>query len=174
VKIYRKFFKKWSNGNSPTVLEVQYEDLYALAKSNKKALKAFKPIEKLKTKQDKLEEKISKLKNDKNSRALSAFVTFDNKKDRDTVYYHYQKSPLTRCCFSLGCCKFRNHANYFEGKYLKVTAATDPSNIIWENMNVSSLNKLLRRLLSWGITIVLWIISKIFFYFLLKLKVLFL
>ena len=125
----------------------------------KKALKDFKTIEKIKKNQDKLEEKIDKLKNVKNTQVLSAFVTFETKAQRDLVYSHYQKSPLARCCFAIGCCSFKKDANYLQGKYLKVTAATDPSNIIWENMNYGSLNKFLRRLISWGITIALWIIS---------------
>ncbi len=159
MKIYRDYFRKWSGGSSP-LKQVSYEDLVALSKQKgKKAITEFKKIEKLKIKQENLQAKIVQLKNDKKSNVISAFITFENKPQRNIIYTAYQKSPLIRCCFTLGCAGKRE-VNVMEAKFLKVTKPTDPSNIIWHNMNVGGLSKFWRRLISWVITIILWIISK--------------
>jgi len=168
VKVYRKYYKKWSGGKSPspTMKEVEFEDLQKMAnEKGKKAQKAFKPIEKMKTRQDKLQARIDKLQSSKDSGVISAFITFESRTDRDIAYNSFQRSAFTRMFFACGCCTSKEDCNILDGAYLRVTEATDPGNIKWENMSIKSLHRNLRRLFSWTITIGLWIVSFAFMVF---------
>jgi hypothetical protein len=169
VKVYRKYYKKWSGGKSPspTVHEVEFEDLQKLSHDKgKKAQKAFKPIEKMQKQQTKLQTKIDKLKSKKNSGVISAFITFESRTDRDIAYTSFQRSAFNRMCYACKCCcASKNDCNIFEGRYLRVTEATDPGNIKWENMSIKPFNRNARRLFSWVVTIGLWIVSFAFMVF---------
>lgn len=131
--------------------------------AGKKSQKEFKKIQKMKESQNKIQSKIHKAKNDKKTAVLSAFITFEDKIQRDAVYAYYQRSPFTRCCFKISCCGFKRDPNVFGGSYLSVYDAPDPSSIKWTNMDTGTIEKILRRLVSWAITIVLWIASKVIF-----------
>jgi len=119
----------------------------------------------MKTQQDKLQTKIDKLKNSKESGVISAFVTFESRTDRDIAYNSFQRSAFTRMFRACGCCSSSEDCNVLDGAYLRVTEATDPGNIKWENMSLKSFNRGVRRLLSWTITIALWIVSFAFMVF---------
>ncbi len=170
MKVYRKYYKKFTGGKSPsptTVQEVEFEDLKKLSQDKgKKAQKAFKPIEKMQKQQTKLQTKIDKLKSKSNSGVISAFVTFESRTDRDIAYSSFQRSAFNRMCYACKCCcASKNDCNIFEGCYLRVTEATDPGNIKWENMSIKPFNRNARRLFSWGVTIGLWIVSFAFMVF---------
>ena len=90
-----------------------------------------------------LHKKIENLKQNFNSNKFtgSAFITFNTEDEMQSTIKFYKKSLLT-------------------SKY-KVKRATQPSDVIWENYGLSKSSKILRRLLS--ITIALILITLCFF-----------
>lgn len=160
VTKYRNFYGKWADKKEATSPDVNYDELLKISMAGgKKSQKEFKQIRKMKESQDKIQHKIRKVKNDKKTQVLSAFITFEDKAQRDAVYAYYQRSPFTRCCFAICCCGFSNDPAAFNGSYLSVHDAPDPSSIKWINMDAGNIEKTLRRLVSWIITIALWVAS---------------
>jgi len=160
IKMSKAFYKKWAKERTPSK-EISMEDLDEIAKkSGKKARKEYNQIAKVKKNEIKIENKINNLHNQKGG-VVCAYITFENKLERDKVLRGYDASQASgffyKCCSSC----FEKDQHNFHGKYLRVSGAPSPSNINWANMDASSLEKFLRRVISWLITICLWAISNI-------------
>ncbi len=159
VKMSRRFYNNWSKGNA-SAREVNFDDLAEIAKKNgRKARKEYNQIVKVKKEEINPEKKIKTIQKQKDG-VVCAYITFENKLERDKVLRGYDSNQangcLYRCC---GSCFTKDQHN-FHGKYLKVRGAPAPTNINWANMDASSTEKILRRILSWLITICLWAVSK--------------
>ena len=126
-----------------------------------KALADFRKVQRMKRIQDYLQSKIEKARNMKRGQAIAAFITFEDKTQRDFALSYFQSSVFQRVWFSIFPFLFKKDPNVFEKAYLNVVAAPAPSNITWPNMNATRLEKFLRRISSWIITITLWIASRL-------------
>ena len=84
---------------------------------------------------------------------LSVFVTFNRNINKVKVYNALRRGKSL--CATSGCCVNKNAINYFESKWLKVKNPSEPSNIMWRNLQVSPLEKRIRRTISLIGTLVL-------------------
>lgn len=143
-----------------------YEDIQRLAREgNSKKLREFKPIRKLKERQEKLKKRLQHETRGRRSTVVAAYVTFETKAQRDEIHRRYHKSPLNRFCYSFCECWFKDDLNVFHDTYLKVKEAPAPCDILWANLDIEQSEKFLRRLVSWFITIGLWAVSFAFIVF---------
>lgn len=122
---------------------------------NKRTYQAF--FKTLKHKQ-KIEGKRVKALQQKNH-FLSAFITFNTNINK--VKYFNAMSLSQSKYFNLKCCPPSDHMNLFQNNVLRVNEPSEPANIVWENLQVSPVQKRARRFLSWVITIALVIVPLI-------------
>ena len=164
VDLYKRFYKKFGNKvDSSKAKKLTYNDLKAMARQGSiRMLREFRAIRKVKEQQNKLKSQLKHENYSKKSQVLAAFVTFETKEQRDDAFTRFQKSPFARFCYNFCSCLYEKDINIFHGSYLKVKDAPAPNNILWANLDVTQLEKFLRRLVSWLITIGFWAISKIF------------
>jgi len=164
----RNYYEKWSEKSEKN--QITFKDLEKISeekKEKKKAQKGFNIIKKMREKQASLQGKINKLRGSENSGVTSAFITFKSSATRDLVYNGSQRSPFMRMLNVLGCCASRKDCNKFVFErgnlrvkaYLRVTDANDPADIKWENIGSKPYDRNLRRLISWTITLALWILN---------------
>jgi hypothetical protein len=158
LQLARKFYRKYAKINA--VVEVGMEDIEVLAKEtgNKKAKKSYKKIEKVKIAEVKIEQKIKNIQNNKGG-IVAAYITFEDKSQNDKALYAYQDNPCSKCCYSICCCCYGDNPHILDKKYIKVGEAPAPSNITWSNMDASGKERLIRRGISWIITICLWAVT---------------
>lgn len=158
--MYRDFYFKYSNRK--TLGEtITFQSLSELAEKNgKRARSDLKKIQRIKDKEIALFAQIDRMKHTKKTKIVSAFVTFETKEQRDEAYKLFGSTDFQRGCFSICPCVYSKNYLIFEESYLNVHDAPAPTNIEWLNMEISDTQKFFRRLLSWGITIILWAISK--------------
>jgi len=167
VDLYKRFYKKFGNKvDSSKAKKLTYNDLKAMARQGSiRMLREFRAIRKVKEQQNKLKSQLKHENYSKKSQVLAAFVTFETKEQRDDAFTRFQKSPFARFCYNFCSCLYEKDINIFHGSYLKVKDAPAPNNILWANLDVTQLEKFLRRLVSWLITIGFWAISFIFIVF---------
>lgn len=96
-----------------------------------------------------VEEYINKLRSEK-SEFKSVFVTFNRNVNKVKIYNEMNKTKTKRCC--IGCSK-KKDLNNFKGKVLRASKPVEPVNIMWNNLQITSLEKFLRRFVSWIFTI---------------------
>jgi hypothetical protein len=138
--------------------EMTMDDLEKFAREKgKKAEKDLKKIKDLKKKEEKVS---SQIKEAARRKIVAAYVTFEDKFQRDVAIKAFAASPLTFCCTSCcgKCCCDEDH-HLLGGRLVHVNPATSPDNIIWANMDLGFCDIFLRRLVSWIITIALWAVS---------------
>ena len=161
-----KFFEKFKP--SPKMQKViddeniRKSDLLAFIgtlkpKIKAKAMKRMDTWGKLEAKRVELNNKLKIKLVEGKDRPLAAFVTFERIMDRDYMLSEFQLNPISRfingCC--LCCCK--GYRKWFKGRVLNVAEAPAPRTIRWENIEKNSCNKMLRRLFSVGVTLLLLI-----------------
>jgi hypothetical protein len=118
------------------------------------AKKEYDHVKELKEKKNKVEKQMDALSRHKDTRVITAFVTFNTIEARNSIYKMMKLTKLQRF---FSCCSSSKHR--FEGKVLTVDSADDPSNILWSNLELTQVEKLLRRLTSLLITVLLFIIT---------------
>jgi hypothetical protein len=81
-----------------------------------------------------------------------AFMTFKRQTDARAVAMNWSRSGLSiffqwlcRCCFS--------HPVHFQNSYFFARLAPEPSDILWENLNVSWVFRFYRRIMTWVVMI---------------------
>lgn len=88
----------------------------------------------------------------KNLQIGQAFITFKRQTDARAVAMNWNRSGLSiffhwlcRCCFS--------RPVHFQNSYFFARLAPEPSDILWENLNVSWVFRFYRRILTWFVMI---------------------
>ncbi|CAG9311043.1 unnamed protein product [Blepharisma stoltei] len=129
----------------------------ALLRFSNKDLEKDKKLKVLKLSLKRFDEKIKKEQLVKKHNELPikyAYITFNSKKDKQACIKAYQ----TKCCCS--CLRKKRKDLYFRRKYpLKVFTAQEPSDIIWENLEISKCSRRFRTFLALILTLILLIIS---------------
>lgn len=88
------------------------------------------------------------------SNIKSAFVTFQNAKDRDLFLKILKKRRWS-------CCLKKRKELMIEDKVIYAEPAPQPVNINWENYSYKGWVKIRRRILSWGTYILLYLLRNI-------------
>lgn len=110
----------------------------------------------------KLERNIKKKQNTENAKLkissqkqtfMSVFVTFNKNINKVKVFNALRKGRSR--CTALDCCVNKKSINYFESKVMRVKKPSEPSNILWRNLQVSPFEKRIRRTISLIGTIIL-------------------
>lgn len=112
----------------------------------------FKRLVKTAHKKSKLEKRLEHVRNKKID-FQSAFITFNYNVNKVKFLNAMNISACKR--FKLCCMPKTDHPNYFKGKILSAKNPSEPVNILWENLQVSPLEKRIRRVISWILSIVL-------------------
>ena len=90
-----------------------------------------------------LRERYPKIQSTEDLDPIEAYVIFETIQIRDKAYDAFQKAnKKTCCCFGDYPDKFK----YKEAE-IKLNGTEDPSNIVWENLEVGALSKCLRTTL---------------------------
>lgn len=76
-----------------------------------------------------------------------AFVTFLKQTDARATIKNWKRSRVSIFCQWMCQC-FSKQPVHFDGSYITVAPAPEPSDIIWENLNVGSVYRLYRRVVS--------------------------
>jgi hypothetical protein len=122
--------------------------------------KLDKTINKLKVKIDKFDEKISKTEENSNKMhdelpVIKAFIVFNSFEARKSCFDSYKKDK--------GCCKrLKNQKENLKYKKiypLRVTKTDAPSNILYENLEVSKCSRFIRRVISYFCVLICLIAS---------------
>ena len=115
-----------------------------------------KQLLKLKVKQDKLDKKIakdSKIQTHDELEIKRAYVVFNDKQDKINCLKQYNKR---RCC----CCNYQEKSYRFNGTAkLQVFPTNEPSDIIWENLEVGKCSRFFRVLASYFFTLLILLFS---------------
>lgn len=125
-------------------------------KELKKCYKLLEKIKKLQKKLDKINQKIHKEKT-LSKEIKSVFVTFQTSKDRYFFYdlLGYSWSHRFRKCLK------KNQGFFLGNKMIYAKKPPQPVNINWKNYSLRKNKKLKRRLLSWSVYILLYLLRKI-------------
>lgn len=135
--------------------------LHQLQKLEQKCKKRSKPLLALqadvtggKNALGRMKDGISLVKNSVSSACGTAFVVFNNLESRRRCLQDYRYSTWRYPRrFQPTCLRLRGTVP------LQITSAPDPSNILWENLETTNLERFFRRLLTTLITILLLLIS---------------
>ena len=96
-----------------------------------------------------------KIKNlEKKQNFRSVFVTF-NKNVNMVKFFNKMKLTRAQSCAMRFCCSSSDGLNNFQGKILKAKKPSEPSNILWKNLQVTPFEKTIRRVISFIFTILL-------------------
>mmetsp|Transcript_9202 Transcript_9202/g.10359 ORF Transcript_9202/g.10359 Transcript_9202/m.10359 type:complete len:1049 (-) Transcript_9202:179-3325(-) len=153
--LLRKFVTKFSAEKDIESLDTAA--VFPIAEKNKKARPMAKKVEKLNKRIEKTRNKIEHEKKFPSKKILSAFITFEKILARNRALVNLSSSPFEQCCYRCCCCCYSESFQIFKGKFLKVREAPDAQNVLWQNLSISTLSKVLRRLLSFSITVILWV-----------------
>ena len=119
-----------------------------------------KAFVKLKKKLDKFDEKIRKSRGIKNHDQLEikkAYVVFNQKEDKIKCLKEYNKNK---------CCRKQKENLWFLGKIkIKVFQSVEPSDIIWENLEVGKCSRFFRFLVSIFFTVLILLLSVAMIYY---------
>lgn len=85
-------------------------------------------------------------------------MTFDTIDNRNLFIKNLRTSTCQRCCYSKKKNKF--DLRVFENRILIANTPAQPVNIKWTNMAYTGKSKMTRRLISWLMTIVLFLVCK--------------
>ena len=85
---------------------------------------------------------------------LSVFITFNKNVNKVKVYNAMHLSKAQRLAIKC-CCANSKGLNNFESKLLRVKNPSEPSNILWKNLQISPFEKRVRRTISLVGTIIL-------------------
>ncbi|OMJ77143.1 hypothetical protein SteCoe_23325 [Stentor coeruleus] len=145
VFLSRKFGSMLYIHTQRAELQEQIFLLESLDKMNKRDPKNNKKLEKLIKKKTKFDEVISKSDTSISYESLdikNAYIVFNKQSDRRNCLNAYNRK---NCCG----CSLQKKEHRFRGKFkLSAFPAKEPSDIIWENIEVSSCSRFLRTCLS--------------------------
>lgn len=134
--------------------------IFADPKTKKKIKKDFRILRRVET----LDKSLKKIKQQifkemtQSSDINSAFVTFQNLKDRD-LFFDLLKER--RC----SCCMKKRKEFTIGGKVVIAKKAPQPVNINWENYSYKGWVRLRRVFFSWGVYVLLYILRNFFLIF---------
>jgi hypothetical protein len=108
----------------------------------------------MRKKQKKLDEKIIQLRSKSDFKSVCAFVTFNEDKGQSECIAAYQSNFIDRCRGKAKATK------KFRGKYnLQVSKASEPSNVMWENLEYRGFNLTIRAFIGTICTAIMLFIS---------------
>lgn len=132
-----------------------------LLRFNEKDLETDKKLNKLKSKLGKFDEKIKKegdFKSHDNLEIKKAYIVFNNKKEKISCLRQYNKKSC--------CCLVQKKNLRFRGTHmLRISQPPEPSDIIWENLEVGKCSKFVRFLVSFTLTLMLLLVSVVMIYY---------
>ena len=99
--------------------------------------------EKLLEKEKFIRDKYPNMKSTDDLDCIEAYIIFETIQTREKAHDEFLKANSRRCF----CCKDYPDKMLFMDKELKLSSTDDPSNIIWENLEISSCSKCLRTTL---------------------------
>ncbi len=104
--------------------------------------------------------KLKNIENKNNSKVNDILITFYEPKYCKFIYSSYQKNKCTRF-FYIFCCKYSEIKRfYYKKKWLQINKNPDnPSNIKWQNMIISPVNRCLSKSFSIFLSILLILIA---------------
>jgi hypothetical protein len=150
----KSFIKDWdSNQKIGDNVDLKVLRDLAVGTRNKNATDDFNKIAKIH--KEKKQWQIKQEEDNKNpdKRIVGAFITFETLESRDLIIKHFRGTPVQKCCAS------ENDIRILDKKFLKIKPAPEPDNILWEHMDVTTRGMILRRGLSFLLTVILWIIT---------------
>jgi len=135
-------------------LEIKVEEQVARLKLYK--LQALQQqLKKMKKQQHKLDNKIAALRNKTDSKAVVAYVTFNEESGQEECLESYNFNLFTQL---MG--RHKGKVRTFRGRYhLRVSQAPEPSNVLWENLQHRGLETFFRASIANLITSLLLFVS---------------
>lgn len=119
-----------------------------------------KELKKMKKKLHKLDAKIVALRSKQDFKAVVAYVTFNEEKGQEECLEAYSRSFLHLLPPWLGGRKSATKVKKFRGRYnVKVTQASEPSNVLWENLQHRGFDSFRRSFVANLITVILLMVS---------------
>ena len=115
-----------------------------------------KQVAKINTQIDKQIAKIKKFRDTvKQNTAVISYTTFMSMNGQAKALNAFKIPKARRCCMIFCCSKNKLEHKYFEGRWLEVERAPEPSIINWENLAVGPCNQCVRKLFIALISIIL-------------------
>ena len=136
---------------------VNYAKTITDPKMRNSSKKLLNKITKVQSSVDKFDEKIKNLGEKESSNVSHSWITFESMEERNQAYEHFFRTPCERCLAKCCCCISDEAA--LDKKVLKCKVAPDPTNINWQNFDLSRTEIIIRRGISILITIALLIVS---------------
>jgi len=127
----------------------------------KKAEKLLKKIQEMTEKKKKLKEENKKLMTDPNVSLKEAFITFNTMQARDKIFELYHPSKHIQGDIKNSASKVKVYPMTSEEGNLVANPVDEPTSIIWENLGQESSKVFKRRVVSFLITLSLWLASAI-------------
>ena len=103
---------------------------------------------------------------DKQQTTSYALITFRHQLDAKQILEDWARSWIGRVLDKLRCIVFASNKRYYNKHLLLVKPAPEPTDIYWENMNVSKYQKLKMKVITFTMTGLLLVFSFYLEYFL--------
>ena len=145
-----------SRGSLLKKVEIQIKMRDQCEVGTPKHSKLVRTIAKIDEKLAKLDEKIDLLQSTK-VRPVCAYVTFDHEEGVLRAVEAFPESAIIRLCCTDDYKKFESN----DGKRysFKVQSAPEPTNVIWENLDIGAKERAIRQFITGTVTVIVLLLS---------------